>query len=175
MRKQMRNIAQLLTVIGLAFVVSYGCQEKRGCTDAYADNYDPEATQDDDTCIPTRAKFVGVFDANGTIEIGQDTLVPYENVGLNIVDSTAVGQDGLIIGISNFDVPVNALSARVISTYRFSVIPQSLGVYTYWGEGNINGRVLELKMTRTEEITLPDATTVLDTIRLNLYAIKELE
>lgn len=170
------NKSLYIFLIGIVCTaVTIGCQEKRGCTDAYSDNYDPDATQDDDTCVPTREKFVGEYEANGTIEIGPDTLVPYQQVGLNIVDSTAVGPSDLIIGVSNFDVPVNALSAQVASTYRFTVIRQSLGVYTYWGEGNINGRVLEIHMTRTEEVTLPDATTVLDTIKLNLYAIKELE
>lgn len=152
-----------------------GCMKERGCTDVNSDNYDPEATQDDDTCVPTREKFLGDFEANGTIEIGQDTLIPYEQVGLNIVDSTAVGPTGMIVGISNFDVPVNALSAQVTSTYRFNVVRQTLGTYTYFGEGNINGRVLELKMTRLEEITLPDESVINDTIKLNLYAIKELE
>ena len=156
-------------------VASVGCMEKRGCTDVNSDNFDSEATQDDDTCVPTREKFLGDFEANGTIEIGQDTLIPYEQVGLNIVDSTAVGPTGMIVGISNFDVPVNALSAQVTSTYKLNIVRQTLGTYTYFGEGNINGRVLELKMTRLEEITLPDASVVNDTIKLNLYAIKELE
>ena len=156
-------------------ILSVGCMEQRGCTDVNSDNYDPEATQDDDTCVPTREKFLGDFEANGTIEIGQDTLIPYEQIGLNIVDSTAVGPTGMIVGISNFDVPVNALSAQVTSTYRFNIVRQTLGNYTYFGEGNINGRVLEMKMTRLEEITLPDGNVANDTIKLNLYAIKELE
>jgi hypothetical protein len=169
-----KNLFILVFAISASIVV-IGCQEKRGCTDSYSDNYDPEATQDDDTCVPTRDKFVGEYYANGTIEDDPGILIAYEQIGVNIVDSTAVGQDGLIIGISNFDVPVNALSAVVSGTYNFNVIRQSLGVYTYWGSGNINGRVMEMNMTRTEEITLPDLTTTLDTIYLNLYAIKEPE
>jgi hypothetical protein len=165
----------ILVLALTASMITIGCQEKRGCTDSYSDNYDPEATQDDDTCVPTRDKFVGEYYANGTIEDDPGVLIAYEQIGVNIVDSTAVGQDGLIIGISNFDVPVNALSAKVNATYNFQVIRQSLGVFTYWGSGNINGRVMEMNLTRTEEITLPDLTTTLDTIYLNLYAIKELE
>jgi hypothetical protein len=159
----------------VSVLIALGCQPKRGCTDAYADNYDPEAKQDDDTCVPTRDKFVGEFVANGTIEIGQDTLVPYEQIGLNIEDSTAQGPTQMIIGISNFDAQLYALRATVTSTYRFAVDRQTIGDYTYWGEGNINGRVLEMAMTRLEKITLPDETFYNDTIRLNLYAIKELE
>ena len=51
---------------------------------------------------------------------------------------------------------------------------QSLGAYTYWGSGNINGRVMEINMTRTEEIEGPNGTYT-ETIGLNLYAIKEIE
>lgn len=155
--------------------ISVGCQKKRGCTDPYSDNYDAEAKQDDDTCIPTREKFVGQYVANGTIEIGQDTLVPYEQIGVNIEDSTAQGPTQMIIGISNFDAQLYALRATISSTYRFSVDRQTIGDYTYWGDGNVNGRVLEIGMTRLEKITLPDETFYNDTIYLNLYAIKDLE
>lgn len=159
----------------LCVLMAIGCQPKRGCTDAYADNYDPDAKQDDDTCVPTREKFVGEYVANGTIEIGQDTLVPYEQIGLNIEDSTAQGPTQMIIGISNFDAQLYALRATVTSTYRFAVDRQTIGDFTYWGDGNINGRVLEIGMTRLEKITLPDETVINDTIILNLYAIKDLE
>ncbi len=167
-----------LTLISIGFIclaVIVGCDKKRGCTDPFSDNYDPEAVQDDDTCVKTRLKFVGEYDGYGTIETGQDTLVSYDQIGINIVDSTAVGQDGLIIGISNFDAQLYALSATVTSTYGLTINFQQIGVYSYWGEGNINGRVLELNMTRTEEITLPDESTYLDTLFLNLYGLQELE
>ena len=171
----MRTNLYILLFSAIYAVAIIGCQEKRGCTDSYSDNYDPEATQDDDTCVPTRAKFVGEFDANGTILLGPDTLVPYENIGVNIVDSTAVGPTGLIIGISNFDAQLYALSATVVGTFNFNIGRQSLGDYTYWGDGNINGRVLEIQMTRTEKITLPDESFYYDTLGLNLYAIKEID
>lgn len=169
-----KNLYIVLACI-VCTAVAIGCQPKRGCTDAYSDNYDPEAKQDDDTCIPTREKFVGEYTANGTIEIGEDTLVPYEQIGLNIEDSTAQGPTQMIIGISNFDAQLYALRGTVRSTYKFSIDNQTIGDYTYWGDGNVNGRVLEIKMTRKEVITLPDETTINDTIRLNLYAIKDLE
>jgi hypothetical protein len=49
---------------------------------------------------------------------------------------------------------------------------QVIGVYNYWGDGNINGEVVELDMIRTEEITLPDASTYKDTILLHVHGIK---
>lgn len=169
----MRKNLFILSISILCLLVVVGCEKKRGCTNTFSDNYDPEATQDDDTCIPTRDKFVGVYDGYGTILVGPDTLVPYDQVGLNVVDSTAQGQDGLIIGISNFDAQLYALTATVTGTYNFLINYQELGVYGYWGDGNINGRVIELNMARTEEITLPDATIIKDTIFLNLYGLRQ--
>ena len=157
----------------LAIIV--GCDKKRGCTDVHSDNYDPEAVQDDDTCVPTRFKFVGEYDGYGTIEDDPDVLISYDQVEINVVDSTAVGPTGLIVGISNYDVPLVALSATVKSTYRFDVNYQEIGAYAYWGTGNINDRIIEFDMTRTEEITLPDMTTIKDTIFLNLYGLKQID
>ncbi len=171
----MRKNLFIISISILCLAVVVGCEKKRGCTDSFSDNFDPEAVQDDDTCIPTRDKFVGEYDGYGTIEIGPDTLVSYDQVGLNVVDSTAQGQDGLIIGISNFDAQLYALSATVTGTYNFMINYQELGDYAYWGDGNINGRVIELNMTRTEEITLPDESTYKDTIFLNLYGLQQID
>ena len=57
-------------------------------------------------------------------------------------------------------------------TYELMVNNQVIGVYNYWGDGNINGEVVELDMIRTEEITLPDASTYKDTILLHVHGIK---
>lgn len=166
----------LVVVLGLLFIsISTGCDPKRGCTDTLADNFDPEAKQDDDTCVPTREKFVGEYEANGTILVGPDTLVPYDQVYVNVVDTTANLATELIIGISNFDQPLYPLTATVVGKYDLDINRQTIGVFTYYGVGNVNGRVLELGMTRLEKITLPDETFYNDTIFLNLYGIKELE
>lgn len=165
-----KNLLIIFTGILLASAV-IGCQGKRGCTDSYSDNYDPEAKLDDDTCVPTRDKFVGEYDANGTTSTDMINLSPFDQVVVNIVDSTATTPTGLIIGVSNFDAQLYALSAVVVGTYNLSVTRQSLGAYTYWGEGSISGRVLDLEMTRLEEV----AENEFDTLYLHLYGIKEIE
>jgi hypothetical protein len=176
MTKKLYIVVALL----VATTAIVGCVQKRGCTDSYSDNFDPEATQDDDTCEPTRDKFVGEYEANGTIWVGPDTLVPYDDVYVNIYDSTLASsnREGLILDISNMDpaYPVLPLSAAVSGTYSLNIIPQNIGEpYRYYGNGNINGRVLELYITRIETITLPNSSTVDDTTILNIYGIKELE
>lgn len=145
--------------------------KKRGCTDPLSDNFDSEATQDDDTCIPRRDKFVGEFDAHGTSHTGDNVLTSYDQVTVTIADSTAFTPEGIIIGTSNFDAQLYALSGSVTAQYDMVIERQSLGAYTYWGEGNINGRVLEITMTRIEEVMENE----FDTLYLSLYGIKELE
>tara|TARA_R110002072_G_scaffold45610_2_gene127086 strand:+ start:611 stop:1192 length:582 start_codon:yes stop_codon:yes gene_type:complete len=152
-----------------------GCQKKRGCTNAYADNFDPEAKQDDDTCIHKRLKFIGDYICNGTMEIGKDTLVPVEDVLVNITDSTAEGQEGLIITIQDFDRTEYPVKAIVTGTYGFTIPSQDVTGFRYNGSGEISGRVLTINMARIEEIELPDLTLVNDTVLLHLYGLKELE
>lgn len=155
--------------------VAVGCQKKRGCTDAYADNYDPEAKEDDDTCIHKRLKFVGNYDCNGTMEIGQDTLVPQEQFLVNITDSTVQGEDGLIITIQDFDRTKYPVSATVTSMYNFSIQKQEVTGFYYDGSGEISGRVLTMNMTRIEEVLQPDESFINDTVLLHLYGLKRLE
>lgn len=168
------NLLALLICVAAALTIT-SCVKKRGCTSSYADNYDPDATQDDDTCVPTRDKFVGTFESNGTIE-GQDgpgLLTPYDDVWINIEDSTVNSQDGVVLSIVGLDptYQILPLDAVVSGTYSLNIISQPIDDITYYGGGNINGRVLELDITRIK--TNPDESK--DTLFLNIYGLKELE
>lgn len=172
------NIIVLALCVVAALAIT-SCVEKRGCTSSYADNYDPEATQDDDTCVPTRDKFVGTFEANGTIE-GQDgpgLLTPYDDVWINVEDSTVASQEGVVMNIIGIDptFQILPLDAVVSGMYTLNIIRQELDNITYYGDGNVNGRVLELYLTRLEKIINPDETFYYDTLYVNVYGIKELE
>jgi hypothetical protein len=165
-----KNLFYILFSFTIASVV-VACQPKRGCTDSYSDNFDPEAKQDDDTCVPTRFKFVGKYDCHGTIETGEDTLVPYDQVFVNIEDSTANNPNELIIGVSHFDEELYALSAVTTGTYTIAV-SANLGAYKYWGTGEISGRVLTLDMTRTELVD--EVLNLHDTLQLHIYGLQEI-
>jgi hypothetical protein len=91
---------------------------------------------------------------------------------VNIVDSTATTQNGLIMGVSNFDAQLYALSAVTTSTYKFAVNRQTIGAYSYWGTGEISGRVLTVQMTRLELID--EASNLYDTLQLNIYGLQEI-
>lgn len=59
----MRPLLQILTVFVIA-CWSASCTPDRGCTETTADNYDPEAKEDDGTCIPARDKMIGNYTYN---------------------------------------------------------------------------------------------------------------
>jgi len=180
----MRKKFETILICLLAALTIVGCMKKRGCTDSYADNFDPEAKQDDDTCVPTRDKFVGSYLCNGTILVrtNPDSLVPYEDVLVNITDSTLEESDrtGLLINITNMDPDYNQLplDGLVAGTYNFEIPNQDLEGITYYGDGNINGDVLEMYITRLgawDTIFGPPDIITRDTLKLNIYGIKELE
>ncbi len=180
----MRRKFETILICLLAALTIVGCVKKRGCTDAYADNYDPEAKQDDDTCEPTRDKFIGTFLSNGTIlvQTNPDSLVPYEDVIVSIIDSTLEESDrtGLLLGIKNMDPDYNdlTLDGLVSGTYNFEIVNQDIEGVTYYGDGNINGRVLEMYITRLgawDTIFGPPDIITRDTLILNIYGLKELE
>lgn len=168
------NLIILAICVAAALTIT-SCVEKRGCTSNFADNFDPEATQDDDTCVPTRDKFVGQFEANGTIEMQDEpgVLIPFDDVWVNVEDSTVASQDGIVLNVVGLDptYQILPLDAVVSSTYSINIVNQQIGDVRYYGEGNINGRVLELDITRELEIV----DVGIEVSYLRVYGIKELE
>lgn len=169
-----KTVPWMMLVLIPAFL-HIGCDKNRGCTDPYSDNFDPEANEDDDTCVPTRLKFIGEYDCNGTSHEGDLVLTSYDQVKLNITLETATDPEMLIMGITNFDQPIYALSLRVVSQYGLAINNQTIGAFTFYGTGNINGRVLELSYTRVEKIEVEPEVFVFDTLFLNLYGIQDID
>lgn len=174
-----KSIAPFALLLFCATSVQFGCNPNRGCTDPYSDNFDPDAAEDDDTCVPTRMKFVGDYQANGTtygmVSVADTFLTSYEQIALSITDETAAQPDQLIIGLSNFDQPIYALTTLVVSQYKLNIISQTIGAFTYYGEANINGRVFEMDYTRVEKIEVAPDEFVFDTLYINLYGIQEIK
>ena len=102
-------------------------------------------------------------------------MVPQEQFLVNITDSTAQGQEGLIITIYEFDRTAYPLSATVTSTYGFTIPTQDVTGFFYSGTGEISGRVLTMDMMRIEEVLQPDDSFIDDTVLLHLYGLKVLE
>lgn len=172
MTKKLLPIGLLL--FSSAFL-QFGCSKIRGCTDSYSDNFDPEATEDDDTCVPTRQKFIGEYDSHGTTNTGDTVLTDYDQVTISITDETANKPDELILGFTNFDLPIYALGAVVVSKYKLSIPYQTIGAFSYSGDININGTVLEMSYRRLERIEITPDVFEFDTLYLNLYGFQEVQ
>jgi hypothetical protein len=171
----MRSLLAIL--LGTTLILSTSsCNEKRGCTDVNSDNYDENATQDDDTCIPTVEKFLGEYEGYGqNNEFGSDEY--YENVLVNITDSTTTEPNTLIILIQNFDLSTNTFDAVVNTKFEFEVPLQTIsGANTlqYSGRASVSNRILRMDFRRSETIVEPD-TTYEEIKNYTFYALKVLE
>lgn len=169
----MRSRLPLFLAAAFVFALS-GCLEKRGCTDVNSDNYDPNASQDDDTCIPTVEKFLGNYEGYGqNIAWGSDEM--FENVKVFITDSTAVEPMELILYIENLDIPTNTLDALVTDKFEYEVPLQTISganTFQYSGRASISNRVLRMEMQRQEYDEVEDTTYVNDYV---FYALKVIE
>ena len=168
--KKMRSIHFVL-FIGILCIIGVGCKDKRGCTDQYSDNYDPEASEDDDTCIPTTLKFVGHYEGQGQDDMGNQ----YEDIKVFINDSTATEPYQILIFIDNFDLPSNTLDGYVENQYDIKIPEQTIsGVdpFQYVGSGSLSGRVLRMEFVRTWYDQVDDTTYV---VSAEFYALKDIE
>jgi hypothetical protein len=168
--KKMKHLSLFMCVLLTIGLISTSCNEKRGCTDQYSDNYDPQASQDDDTCIPTTEKFEGEYFGQGQDGAGNQ----YENIRVCITDSTATEPLQILLYIENFDLPENTLDGRIENTWDIVIDNQTIsGVdpFQYQGEGSLSGRVLTLDLTRSWYDEVLDTTFFLTA---NFYALKEI-
>lgn len=51
-------------IVLLFIAFALGCKQESGCTEFGSDNYNTEAIVDDGSCIPSREKFLGSFEAS---------------------------------------------------------------------------------------------------------------
>lgn len=166
----MKRISTYFFIVAAFLLVGSACNEKRGCTDQYSDNYDPQASQDDDTCIPTTEKFEGEYKGQGQDGAGNQ----YENITVCITDSTATEPLQILLYIENFDLPENTLDGRIEDTYDIVIDNQTIsGVdpFQYEGSGSLSGRVLTLELQRSWYDEDLDTTFILTA---NFYALKEI-
>ena len=171
--KPMRSFIALF-IASTIILSATSCLEKRGCTDVNSDNYDPSATQDDDTCIPTTEKFIGEYEGYGqNVAWGSDES--FENIHVWISDSTVVEPKELLIYIENLDIPTNTLDAKVIDKFEFEVPLQTISganTFQYIGRASISNRVLRMELQRQEYVEVDDTTYVNNYV---FYALKVIE
>lgn len=130
-----------LFVAGLA--TFSGCA-KKGCTDATADNYDADATEDDGSCIPARDKFLGTYSLSGTV------ACPVTGNGtINPTATTITTNGGGPLKITITLGGTLALTASVSGT-SLTIDNQTTGGFTYTGTGTLNGNNLNLTINEQD-------------------------
>jgi hypothetical protein len=92
---------------------SYGCKKNAGCTQFGAENYDPDAIVDDDSCILVRDKFLGSFSVNS------DCFAD------NYLRSITATQNEYIVVITNLSDTLGSVEARVYGD-NITIEPQSI-------------------------------------------------
>jgi hypothetical protein len=138
MNTKIRKIfAYALIISSLSFSAS--CTKTEGCTDPTAENYDPEAELENNTCVTQRQKFLGLFLANGLCSSGSQP----QGYFVEVRKSNQNLDDILLFNVGNiFTNPVVAIvSQNQITIERQD--PDAVGRYIS-GNGSIIGTKLTL-------------------------------
>lgn len=96
------------------FITSCGDDDVMGCTDPNSENYNPEATTDDNSCLFARDKFIGEyigsFECPGLLSaVNSDSIVFTIEAGLD----PALFNEVIITlkDVSGFDIPLTATAS----------------------------------------------------------------
>ena len=137
---KMKNLlSMLMLLVGGLLVVGTmtSCGKEKGCTTLESDNFDPDAEEDDGSCIPWRDKFLGSF------QIISDDCVGYQ-YSMTIVAS---GQSETKIVLNNLN-DVSGISLVAEVQQNSFVIPQfTQQGQTISGNGILSGNVLTINYT----------------------------
>ena len=115
-----------------------------GCTDATATNFNIKATNDDGTCSFERDALIGSYTVNGTIICpvsGNGTL---SNLPLVIAESVS-GTNKIVVTFAGV-----TLTCTVSGT-TFTVINETIGGFSYTGNGNVVGNTINLTINEYDQ------------------------
>ncbi len=128
----------ILSFIALG-LVGTGCS-KMGCTNPYSDNYDPEASEEDGSCVPFSAKFLGEYRVEESCTIG--------NFGYLMTLNDVASDTSLVInGLGQYKTAIRArvnASALVIPSQTFTEQGVEL---TLSGDGTLDGQIMTISYT----------------------------
>lgn len=132
-----KNPVFILLIFSISFVMmlSSGCAVE-GCTDPMSDNFDPEATEDDGTCIPWRDKFVAQY------TVGENCPGGNFNYEINIVPGAAGPTAIIINNFGETGEPVNATVDGINVNIPNQNINSQGASISVNGSGSINGNLL---------------------------------
>jgi hypothetical protein len=121
--------------------LSTSCTKTEGCTDPTAENYDPEAELENNTCVTQRQKFLGLYLANGLCSLGSGSQ--QQGYYVEVRKSNQNLYDILLFNVGNlFNNPVVATVNRTLITIERQD-PDAVGRYIS-GTGSIVGTEITL-------------------------------
>lgn len=129
----MKGMMAFVMIFSLAILSS--CK-KEGCTDAEAENYSSEATEDDGTCTYANEKFIGSYDVSESCSSGSYTYS-------TTITESATGKEFIVINnFGDYDVAVVATVSGSNITFDDTVE----GI-NFSGSGSISGSTLTIIYT----------------------------
>lgn len=120
-------------------LISVSCKKTRGCIDPYADNFNPAAEVDDNSCIPPRNKFFGVYSAEYACKnpVGNPELVTIKADNVTLTDIVI---DKLI----GHGAPVKATVNKAQFVIPFKDFQGNSGLYVR-GKGSVVGKTVTIE------------------------------
>lgn len=136
-----RNILNAATVASMLFLgaATFTSCGKEGCTDAEANNYDVDATDDDGSCIFDHTKFVGTYTVNESCSSGN------YNYSMTIAEASSNQVTITLTNLGNFQ---NTVLSGTVSGDALTIASQTVTIdgtaVGFSGQGTISGGTLTI-------------------------------
>jgi len=118
------------------------CGGKEGCTDPYAENFDPSAEVENNTCVSPRDKFLGIY------TVQYQCTAPKPGESLVEIKASAVNLTDLqIYAVHALNIPVRAIVNKSSFLIPFQTQWDGITYQSIKGSGSIVGNNVTIEYT----------------------------